>query len=255
MIVDPEPSSSVCVGARPAYLLGAPISLADLLALPPDGNRYARDEKGRLVFMAPDDAIRHRGPLNYAAGRLRLALDPAKVDVLSEAPIVFERTYALDGSILPPSHHGPKALVPDIACFARPPRFIRAPSGHTWYSAERLLLVVEFLSPSTWASDLGDAQGPSRDDVDRWRTYLENHVAEYWILNAGFERCGLPPRSGLFLSYDPDRVGWCELDVAHAQHASTDYRGRTPVVSGTVRSRSMAGLGFDLDQLWRDVEI
>src|SRR4029077_2205735 len=118
-------------------------------------------------------------------------------EVVGEAPIAFPRTYALDGSTLPPSHHGPKAVVADIACFARPVRYVKAPSGHTWCSSEGLLLVVELLSPSTWQNDLGE--GSSREEVDRWRTYLENGVAELWVLNAGFDGCGLPPRSGLFL--------------------------------------------------------
>lgn len=238
---------------RSAYLLGAPISLADLLALPPDGNRYGRDEKGRLVLVAPDDAAGHRLPVSRAVRRIVQATDPALYEVVPEAPITFERVYALDGSVLPPSHHGPKALVVDFACFSRPVRVVRAPSGHTWFSPEGLVLVAEFVSPSSWANDLGE--GSSREEVDRWRTYLEAAVPEYWIFNAGFERAGLPPRSGLFLSYDRGLGTWADLPVEGARFAERDYRGRRPVAGGVVRSRAVPGLALDLDELWRDCAV
>lgn len=243
-----NPAVEVDARAQMAYLLGAPILLSDLLALPPDGNRYDRDEKGRLILMAPDDAARHRTPVALVAAELNAALDRSRFAVVPEAPVAFERTYSLDGTELPPSHHGPKALVPDVSCFSRPMRYVTAPSGHTWYSPAGLLLVVEVLSPTTWASDLGE--GASREGVDRWRTYLENGVAEYWILNAGFERCGLPPRSGLFLSYDRERAAWSELAVDRPSYSATDYRGRRPVATGTVRSQVLPELSFDLEQFW-----
>lgn len=56
--------TSTAVEAPAGYRLGDPIALADLLALPPDGRRYARDPAGRLCLMSPDHTRRHRSPIS-----------------------------------------------------------------------------------------------------------------------------------------------------------------------------------------------
>lgn len=233
MSPDPKPttveqpaSAPVVVGRpRPAYAVGAPIALADLLALPPDGNRYGRDERERLVLMAPDDAARHREPILSVATHLARELDPATRRVGSEAPIAFERVYTLAGTILPPSHHGPKALVPDIACFARPIRHVTGPSGHTWYSTEGLLLVVELVSPSSWRADLGDGSSP--EEVDRWRTYLEADVLV------------LGPQRGVRRLRPAAAVGAVPLPRPRARHlVRPARRGAAPLRPGLPRPPS-----------------
>ncbi len=243
--------SSFFPRSRSRYQLGAPIALADLLALPPDGNTYGRDEKGRLTLVAPDDAVSHRMPISQASDRLNRAIDSSAHNIVPDAPVALDEVFALDGSVLPTSHHGPKALVLDLACFADPVRFVKAPAGHTWFSAETLLVAIEFVSPSTWRNDLGE--GSSGEEVDRWRTYLENGVSEYWILNAGTEACGLPPRSGFFLYLDRDRATWSDLPVDAPRFAARDARGRRPVEGGVVRSLAIPALTFDLGQFFAEL--
>ena len=66
--------------APAGFKLGDPISLSDLLSLPPDGRRYARDEQGRLTLMAPDKPSSHRRPLGRVARFLTRSLeDPWEV--------------------------------------------------------------------------------------------------------------------------------------------------------------------------------
>lgn len=179
---------------RSSYRLGAPISLADLLALPPDGNRYSRDEKGRLILTPPDHFRYHRTPLAALAQTFGQQLDRKQYLVVPEARVAFDPIYILDGTIVPPSHHGLPSLEPDLACIRRPVQTVRVSKENEACSQESVILIVEFLSQSTWRSDLGDGRG---DDVDRWRTYLECGVSEYWVVNANDEAYGLPPRSCL----------------------------------------------------------
>ena len=248
-----EQAPVVWTRAKPAYVLGASIPLADLLSLPPDGNRYDRDERGRLILAPPDHAGHHGVPLCRTARRLGLRLDEARYDVMQERSIAFDPITSLAGTILPASHHGPKTLEPDLAVFARPLDVVTAPGGNVVLSPKGLLLVIELVSPSTWHKDLGDGSSP--EQVDRWRTYLENGVPEYWVLNAGTERCGLEPRSGLFLVNDRARGTWSDVPIDDAVLARDDYRGRRPATAGRIRSIAIPGLVIDLEDIWRDATL
>ncbi len=229
----------------PDFQLGFPISLSDLLSLPPDGVRYTRDAQGRLALVSPDSFRFHRAPLSLLFGQLRLQLE-SRWFVVQEGGVGFEPVYSLRGARLGESRLGHKKLEPDLAVWEGSPQFRDDPRGDS-ASPERLRLVVELLSPSTWRSDLGRGEA---DAVDRWKTYLAAGVSEYWILNATPEACGLPPRSGLFLKASDD--GWQALPGEGLEHAAEAINGLSPVLSGVVRS-SLADLSLDLGAFWRDV--
>ncbi len=224
--------------ARPSsptrYQLGAPIELHDLLALPPDGNNYGRDEEGRLILMSPDDWRKHGYPLIKLTSFFARSLPPT-FDVLHERSIAFEKVYDLKGELLPESFLGPKAIEPDHAIFDRAPAFVTGPHGLTFARPAGIRLVVEILSEDTWRSDLGKGES---DDVDRMRTYREAGVPEYWILNPAVRsrNCPVPFRSGMLFSAAADRSAWVEV----------------PPEGGMIRSRSIPGLELDLEALWRD---
>ncbi len=211
------------------YELGAPIELADLLALPPDGRRYARDAQGRLAIMAPDDWDAHGTPLSYLHRVLveRLA---HPWWVLQERAIALPAIYGLkDGKRLRSSFLGPKAVEPDLAVFAEHPLPLHGPHGLAFVAPKHLRLVVEILSADTWRSDLGIGKA---DDVDRPRTYLASKVPEYWTINFGVtdKNCPIRPRSGRFLARAASG-SWEEL----------------PVKKGRVRSRAVPGLELALE--------
>lgn len=238
--------------AQRDYVLGAPISLQDFLALPPDGTSYGRDEQGRLVLMTPDDSLFHRLPLDAGLTRLKLWAERQRrhrFSVIPEPGIGFERILDTKGRVLPESFLGPKALEPDLACFAGTLRFVPAGRGLTHFSPRGLRLVVEVLSPSTWRSDLGEG---ADDDVDRLRTYAANGVPEYFVLNAGLEGLPLPPRSGLFLALDRRSGEYRPLPTEHARVAG-HVRGHPALATGRVCSRALRGFVLDLASFWRSL--
>jgi Uma2 family endonuclease len=239
-------------GAQPSYCLGAPISLADLLALPPDGNRYSRDEKGRLILGPPDHADFHRTPLAVLTQTIGRQLDAERYLVVPEGSVAFDPIYDLNGVVVPLSHHGLPCIEPDIVCLRRPFRTLRASEKNKVYAPESVALVVEVLSPSTWREDLGDGAG---DKTDRWRTYLEGRVPEFWIVNANDVPCGLPPRSVLALAFDPSVGTWSDLGVEEARYAAGDYRGRQALAGGRIQSTVLPGLVLDIERLWRDASL
>ncbi len=240
--------------AAPAgYRLGDPIALHDLLALPPDGRRYTRDERGRLALMSPDDARGHRYPLGTVTEQLIRALRrPWRA--IQEPGIAFDPVWSLQGERLPASRLGRKTLGPDVAVFEGKPQLLGGrpdvvdPAYHV-FSPGNVRLVVELLSPGTWRSDLGLGRA---DEVDRWRTYLTNGVRELWVLNASPTACGpLPGRSALFLR--PQEGEWQPLPTPAARLGEATERGRV-VRGGVVDSAAVAGLRFDLDALWAELD-
>ncbi len=234
------------------YRLGDAIAVEDLLALPPDGRRYARDDQGRLVLMAPDDGGAHGYPLARLARHLHLSLGRGW-ETLQEPAIAFEPIHALGGRRLPPSRLGRRALEPDLAVFGGRPRLLpRTPGGARLFAPHGLALVVEVLSPCTWRSDLGCGEA---DAVDRWRTYLASGVPEYWLLNAWTVEAGLPPRSALFLRSDGQ--AWRPLAVDGGEPAAEGAgpHGLTPLHAGRVRSQAVAGLSLDLAGLWSELDL
>jgi len=231
------------------YRLGDPIALHDLLALPPDGRRYARDDRGRLALMSPDRPDSHRYPLACLVRFVGRTLD-LRWEVVPEPPIGFDPIYDQAGDVLPPSRLGHKRIVPDLAVWDGTPDVRRDPGEKAGsFSPARLRLVVEVLSAGTYASDLGTAE---EEQVDRWRTYLVNGVPEYWIVNASSEACGLPPRSGLFLRSDSGL--WRPLAGEGLELASVTVNGLAPVTHGRVESSSLPGLTLDLEAFWAQVD-
>lgn len=223
--------------------LGEPIALCDLLALPSDGRRYARDDQGRLALMAPDHAPGHGYPLTSLHHHLIRSLT-ARWDVLQERGLALDPILDLQGRTVPPSRLGRKTLEPDLAVFEGRPTVLPHRPGTRMkvFSPRGLRLVIELLSRDTYRSDLGRG---AADQVDRWRTYLVNHVPEYWVLNADTEALGLPARSGLFLANDGGRA-WSPLPVEGAEAAGAELEGLTPLRAGVVRSHAVPGLTLDL---------
>jgi len=240
--------------APAGYRLGDPIELADLLALPPDDRRYDRDAEGRLTLMSPDDAPTHRRPMALLDRWLGRELD-LSWEILPEPGIAFDPIWSLQGAVLPPSRLGRKTLGPDVAVYAGRPRFLYGrPDAedprYQVFAPDGLRLAVELLSRRTRRSDLGLGEA---EEVDRWRTYLDNGVPELWLLNAGEAACGLPPRSALFLRNGGDR--WEPLSGEDLRRLPVErgVHGLAPVAGGTVRSAAL-GLRFDLDAFWRLVD-
>ena len=107
--------------------------------------------------------------------------------------------------------------------------------------------MIEFVSASSWRADLGLG---AADQVDRWRTYLENGVPELWVLNAGVPGAALPPRSALFCA--SGEAGWTALPGEGLSFAEGEVHGLRPVQGGRIPSRAVPGLVFDLDAFWAD---
>lgn len=212
------------------YQLGAPIELAELLALPPDDHWYTRTEHGRLALLSPDHQRLHGRPITRITARLNKMLD-LPVEVAQERAIAFPKIYNLDGELIRESFLGPKALVPDVTVFVAEPEMVTGPHDGDWYAAEHIGLVIEVLSPGTWREDLGHG---SADKVDRYRSFFESGVPEYWILNPAVEHCPVQISSGLFLVRG--RTGWEEQPREQA----------TPIV----RCRAVPGLELDLESFW-----
>ena len=231
------------------YRLGEPIPLEDFLALVSDGVRYARDDQGRLALMAPDHQGYHRLPLAWVCGSFNRQLDPAEWTVVPEPGVALPVVRHQRGHLVGPSRLGPKQLEPDLAVFSGRPRLQGgAPHGYPVCLPDGLRLVVELLSPSTFRDDLGHGQA---DRVDRWRSYWESEIPEYWLINPGFEGLPLPPRSGLFLTRG--EAGWEPLPQASdvgVQLAATPVRGVQPVIDGVITSAAVEGLRLDLRPLW-----
>lgn len=232
--------------APAGYRLGDPIALEDLLALPPDGRRYVRDERGRLQLMSPDDTFSHRRPLGRLGWQLARAVEP-RLGVFSEPGLALPVLVKLDGSPVPSSRLGPRRLEPDLAVFEpHLPDVLGPPAPDL--RAQGLHLVVEVLSDDTFRNDLGLGEA---DAVDRWRSYLLSGVPELWLVNVGVEApCPLPPRSGLFLRNAGD--AWVPLDVDEPALAGGEVHGLRPLLRGRVRS--LTGATFDLEAYWAEVE-
>lgn len=236
------------------YRLGDFVPLHDFLAFPDrrcaTGERWGRDEQGRLAFMLPESFGRHRCPLGYLLHILNRKLDWPAHQVMSEPGIAFPRIYSLEGELLPESRLGPKALHPDVAVYAGRGKPM---PGHDHLGLPAgLHLVIELLSPYTWRSDL---QRGAADEVDRWRSYVESGVAEYWIVNAGVDlpSCPLPPRSGMFLRAED--AGWKPLGGEGLRLLEPEVHGIRPVAGGVVHSAAIPGLTLDLDAFWRDLDL
>lgn len=225
--------------ATTSYRLGDAIPLEDLLALPPDGKRYGRDARGRLCLMSPERVYFHRLPISLMDRRLGRALSD-RFHILCEGSLALPRLERLDGTPLPASRLGPRGIEADVAVFDGVP-LPGGPTPELTKSArvDRLRLVVEVLSESTWSCDLGLGEA---DEVNRWRSYLLSGVPELWLVNAGVEECPLPPGSALFLRNAGDV--WVPLEVVGPVFAGCPLvHGLAPVTAGRVRS----GLGFELD--------
>lgn len=234
-------SSSTSDIAPAGYRLGDPIALEDVLALPADGRHYERDAEGRLTLVSPDSSRHHRLPLARLLRQLNRALD-APYEVLPEPSVVLPRLIHLRGHPVPESRLGARSIEPDVAVFRG------APSIEVGrFSADRLSLVVEVISDDTFRADLGLGRA---DQVDRWRSYLESGLPEYWILNAGVEGAPLPPRAALLLRNDGG--AWRELSVEGAS-TSGSFRDVPIVTSGLLRSIAIPGLTVDLAAFWRDL--
>lgn len=212
--------------------LGDPITLADLLALPPDGMRYTRDAAGRLCLMSPDHHRHHRRPLSRLMRRLGRAVADSW-EVLPEPGIVFPALLLLGGEPLPPSPLGPQAIEPDVAVFDRRP--VEAPLTTMACTSAGLRLVIEVLSPSTWNADLGLGEA---DAVDRWRTYLAAGVPELWILNVGVSGAPLAPGSGLFLKNSG--AAWASLGGRDLVLGTGLIHGIAPITAGVIRSDALS---------------
>ena len=239
-----EPSRAKTTHPEGSFVLGAPISLADFLALPEDDVVYDRDAHGRLTLMSPDDARRHRSPLGRLLRALTLwtAKRRQPWTVISDPGVAFEKIYDLKGRLVPPSFLGPKAIQPDIACWKGEPGFVEGPKERSHFSASGLELVVEIASPRTWREDLGEGHA---DAVSRWRTYLENGVSEYWFLNLGVKKCPVPPGTGIFLAHDPEARRFVPLPVERAK-TEDEYREIPILESGRVRSLALPGFVLDV---------
>src|SRR5262249_3783975 len=121
-------SRPASIQASCPYQLGAPIDLPELLALPPDGRSYVRDDQGRLAVMSPDPWDKHGTPLVVLTRLLtRRLAEPYWV--LPERAIALPRILDLKGRVLRESFLGPKAIEPDIACFSRRPDSLYGPHG------------------------------------------------------------------------------------------------------------------------------
>lgn len=224
--------------------LGEPISLADLLALPPDGRRYARDAAGRLCLMAPDHHRHHQWPLSRLMLRLGAAV-PTTWAVLQEPGVVFPVLFHLRGGQLPPSPHGPQVIEPDIAVFDRRP--VEAPLTTMACTSTGLRLIIEVLSPSTWSADLGLGEA---DAVDRWRTYLAAGVRELWVVNVGVEGAPLPPGAGLFAKNAG--AAWTSLGGRDLVLGADQVHGIAPITAGVVRSEALS-TDLDVGALWPEL--
>ncbi len=230
------------------FRAGDPIALADLLALPPDGKRWGRDDRGRLCLMLPEDFIQHRLPIG-ALDRFVQRAAPEAWHVLIEPSLALPTLFSRRGPPIPSSPLGPRAIEPDLAVFDRRP-VGAPPNGRVVKAAttEGLRLVVEVLSPDTWRNDLGIG---SADEVDCWRSYLASGVPELWLVNMGAPApCPLPQRSGLFLRNAGD--AWEPLPVEGAVHGEGTVHGHAPLRSGVVVSTT--GMRLDLDALWSRIE-
>jgi hypothetical protein len=227
------------------YRLGDPISLADFLALPVDGRRWRRDERGRLSDVLPEEQLQHRDPL----GELNVWFARTLPDPWRPRPepsIALPELFSRTGAPIPTSHFGVRAIEPDVALFSGPVEPAPLTLGAVKAVTTRgLRLVVELLSRSTWRNDLG--LGKKADAVDRWRSYLASGVPELWILNVGVGTpCPMPPRSGLFLRNAG--IAWEALPIDDAVPAEGEVHGLRPVSSGVVRST--VGVAFDLGAFW-----
>ena len=219
------------------YALGAPIDLPDLLALPPDGRNYARDSRGRLTLMSPDDGRTHGFSLAVLTSRLGRSVRPPHF-VAQECAIAFDRIYDLRGNLLRASFLGPRAILPDVACFSRRPEFVTGPHRLTFFAPRHLALIVEILSPGTWRSDLGIGNA---DDVDRMKTSLATPAREYWLLTPAVDEpdCPVPIRGGRFLARAAGAKRWQEI----------------PIPGGIVHSRAIPELTFDPADFWNECGI
>lgn len=236
--------------ATPVYRLGDEIPLEDLLALPPDGQRYGRDERGRLCLMSPERFYVHRAPIVLFNQWLVRALPPPH-QVVCEGSLALPALVRLDGTPLPESRLGPRGIEPDLVVFDGWPRSA-GPSAADAKSVlvDKVALVVEVLSARTWRADLGVARPPipgrpvprELDEVDRWRSYLLSGISELWIVNVGVPGTPLPIGAGLFVRNAGD--AWAPLEVEGAVTAEAEpIHGIQPITAGRIRSRT----GFVLD--------
>ncbi len=245
MSIDTDQAETEQREAPHGYRLGDPISLADFLALPVDGRRWRRDERGRLSDVLPEEQLEHRDPLaSLNAWLARTLPDPWRP--IPEPSIALGEFFARTGKPIPLSDLGVRAIEPDVALFSGPVEPAPLTRGAVKAVTTRgLRLVVELLSRSTWRNDLG--LGTKADAVDRWPSYLASGVPELWILNVGVGApCPMAPRSGLFLRNAGD--AWEVLPIDDAVPAAGEVHGFRPVSAGVVRST--VGVAFDLGAFW-----
>ncbi len=233
--------------ATPVYRLGDEIPLEDLLALPPDGQRYGRDERGRLCLMSPERFYVHRAPIILFSEWLTRGLPPPH-RVACEGSLALPALVRTDGSPLPESRLGPRGIEPDLVVFDGWPRAAGTTLDAKSVLVDKVALVVEVLSARTWRSDLGVARPSSSatqkvvDEVDRWQSYLRSGIPELWVLNVGVPGTPLPIGAGLFVRNGG--AAWEPLEVVGAVAAEAPpHCGIQPIVAGRIRSRT----GFELD--------
>jgi Uma2 family endonuclease len=123
-------------------------------ALPDDRNRY--EIIGGELFVTPAPSVRHQTAVLELALRL--------------APYI--KTHRLGRAVIAPADvevADDTMVEPDI--FVIPP--VTGPLPRSWTEAERLLLVVEVLSPTTARADR----------VRKRALYARLRVPEYWIVD------------------------------------------------------------------------
>jgi Uma2 family endonuclease len=163
----------------------------DLDRLPDDGNKYKIVNERLLVTPAP--SLRHEVVLNALADRLR-----AYVRANGVGQVFTRNDLRFDGR---------NRVDPDLSVVRVP----LPPGDMTWHSAPRPVLVVEVLSPSTRAHDLGwKARLYSRETIPA--VWIVDH--EERVIRVIGEGAAMPTVAAM-LSWHP--VGAAEpftLDVA-----------------------------------------
>jgi Uma2 family endonuclease len=233
------------MGCMAVPRLGDPITLADLLAMPPDGGRYARDIEGRLCQADRAEHHQHRRPLARLLRRFCRSL-PESWEIVPQGGVAFPALQHLQGGLVPASRFRVQSLEPDIAVFDRRAEVALGTQGAA-VTTTGLRLIVEILAASSWHSDLGVGDA---DAVDRWRTYLAAGVPELWVLNVGVVGAPLPPGAGLFVKNAG--TAWTPLGGRDLVLGAGLIHGNSPVTAGVVRSEALS-TDLDVGALWTEL--